>query len=275
MESTSTTKERAAKGLLYCCEHGWWEEALYCYKYAEGDPGETGEDETRKSAAKTMAAMTGLDEALVKMMLMSVMDESLDVEKTNPLNLAMTAHAFMKIPSPEDTVYEEGETEQQIANGEAMQAALRPTKWGPEADDPAYIGVVEELIEVLALDPRTDITVGKGGPLPWACANGKIVLTYKLLLAGHDASEGASAAIRSASANGHAAIVALLLQDGRAYPAVYDQAPLLNAAAHGHVDVVKLLLTCPYVVPSTYIIDQARDEGRTEIAALLTQAIAP
>jgi ankyrin repeat protein len=76
-----------------------------------------------------------------------------------------------------------------------------------------------------------------------ACVHGHAPVVALLLEDGRaNPAANDSESLRSACAHGHAPAVALLLADGRADPAANESAALQHACKHGHADVVLLLL---------------------------------
>jgi len=85
-----------------------------------------------------------------------------------------------------------------------------------------------------------------------------------------DPSADYDAAIRYASTNGHANVVAVLLADSD--PSANDNVAIRTASRNGHVDVVKVLLADARVDPSAdknFAIVTASIDGNTEIVKLL------
>jgi hypothetical protein len=75
--------------------------------------------------------------------------------------------------------------------------------------------------------------------------------------------------------NGHPEVLELLLKDGRADPAIYNNLLLREAAAEGHVEIVKMLLLDPRVDPTASspenmtALDWAKKYHHTEVVELL------
>ena len=85
---------------------------------------------------------------------------------------------------------------------------------------------------------------------------------------------GDDAAIKYASANGHLAIVQILIEDPRVDPSAGDDAAIKNASRKGHLDVVQLLLRDPRVNPSALdneAIRGALRNGQISVGQLLLQ----
>jgi hypothetical protein len=78
----------------------------------------------------------------------------------------------------------------------------------------------------------------------------------------------------NASIYGHASVVKLLLQDGRADPAIQNNISIRRAAEQGHKEVVRLLLQDPRVDPTANRNGALRNavvEGHTEVVKLLLE----
>jgi ankyrin repeat protein len=83
-----------------------------------------------------------------------------------------------------------------------------------------------------------------------------------------------NSAIRSASLRGRTEVVRLLLEDGRADPAVNDNRPIKSASVNGHTEIVKMLLEDPRVNPTAenhYALGVASEENEEDIVELLIQ----
>jgi ankyrin repeat protein len=80
-------------------------------------------------------------------------------------------------------------------------------------------------------------------------------------------------AILKSSENGHAAVVQLLLKDGRVDPTTIHNAPLYAAMRSGNADVVRLLLADARVEPGNTFINDAiidnSERGRADMVRLL------
>jgi len=103
-----------------------------------------------------------------------------------------------------------------------------------------------------------------------ACREGQID-TVRELLSRIDPSDD-KIAMSSASYNGHADVVALLLADSRVDPSHYGNGAIIYASENGHADVVALLLADPRVDPSgsdNDAIRRASENGHADVVALL------
>ncbi|EPS34736.1 hypothetical protein POX_a00294 [Penicillium oxalicum] len=105
--------------------------------------------------------------------------------------------------------------------------------------------------------------------LLWGAEHGREATVRKALMEGaniHARSEGNRTPLSWAAANGHEAIVTLLLSQKGIYPDLPTyggETPLVLAAWHGHDQVVRLLLATPGVNPN---FRTARDETPLSLA---------
>jgi hypothetical protein len=107
-----------------------------------------------------------------------------------------------------------------------------------------------------------------------AAENDDLINVKEALKNGADPRVKDNWAIRVASSNGHADIVEVLLQDGRADPTAYDNDAIQWASSHGHADVVKLLLQDGRADPTAdnnLAIRSASKNGHVDVVKLLLQ----
>jgi ankyrin repeat protein len=106
----------------------------------------------------------------------------------------------------------------------------------------------------------------------FAIEHGYDNIIHVLLKLNVDPSADNNFAIGLASANGHIAVVQLLLNDKRVDPSADDNYAIRRASANGHIAVVQILLNDKRVDPSTHrnhAIQLASAKGNTAVVQLL------
>jgi len=148
------------------------------------------------------------------------------------------------------------------AQGSVGDANAAPAFWAHWHSERSFPRLAEEWLMVashnglvahvaLALRCGVDPAIDDQRALCEASANGHVAVVDLLL---HDErvdpSAGTQTPVCDASERGHAPVVERLLRDPRVDPSIYFQWPLVRACEHGHLAVVECLLRDERVQPS-------------------------
>jgi ankyrin repeat protein len=131
-----------------------------------------------------------------------------------------------------------------------------------------YYNIIHVLLK-LNVDPSADNNFA----IKHASANGHTAVVQLLLNDKRvDPSAGNNYAIRCASVNGHIAVLQLLLNDKRVDPSADDNYVIRRASAYGHIAVVQILLNDKKVDPTAcnnFAIRRASANGHIAVVQLL------